>query len=82
MITPNSHKKAVTCDILNPNHRCSPLIKQSYEKNKSFDIFVGISTKESTRIKGLYVTQFIEQTKTTKSMTKNIKIKCMIDQQQ
>ena len=70
---PNPINKIVTCDIPNPNHRYIPLIIYNFETNKAFDTSVCLATKESTRIKGLYVTQFIKQTKVTKSITKNIK---------
>ena len=59
---PNPIKKAVACDIPNPSHRCSsPLIKYSCETKKAWDTSAGISTKEPTRVKGLYVTQYIKQ---------------------
>ena len=58
------------CHIPNPSHRCSSLIKYSSETNKAFDTSVGISTKESTRIEGLYVTQFTKQIKITKTNNK------------
>ena len=80
---PNSIKKKVACDIPNPSHRCSsPLIKYSSGTNKAWDTSAGISTKESTGVKGLYVTQFIKQIKVTKLITRNINIKFMIDQLQ
>ena len=56
MMQQNPINKTVTCDIPNPNHRYSPLIKYSSETNKAFDTSVGLSTKKLTRIKGLYVT--------------------------
>ena len=53
---PNPINKIVTCDIPNPNHRYIPLIIYNFETNKAFDTSVCLATKESTRIKGLYVT--------------------------
>ena len=58
----NSILKTVTSDIPIPTLRCSPLIKYSSETNKSFDKSVGISIKESSRIKGSYIAQFVKQT--------------------
>ena len=46
MMKPNPINITVTCDIPNPNHRCSPLIKYSSETNKAFDTSVGLATKE------------------------------------
>ena len=46
MMQQNPINKTVTCDIPNPNHRYSPLIKYSSETNKAFDTSVGLATKE------------------------------------